>query len=549
MGFFGVAVMYSLLKQRIGLYAYPVLVYSALSLLGGCASDVGTNTNNSVSVSAPVPQAYPEADSPAQSTPPVQTVAPNRVTPNAPQPNLRLANQLLQQGRKAEAAQLYYQSALAYPSPQRERILLQAAEITASLGNPQLTNQYLSRANNQHITGESLERLRYIKALLELQRGNPTGALSLLPDSTAVQQSPALAEKVRLVRNKAMALTGNNAPEANNRPAPNQVQPIANADEPVLPTSTERIAVLLPRSGSLSVPAGEIFQGIQMAQAQTGAGTGIKFYDTSKGALNQYRAAVADGADLIIGPLDKENVVELLRAPQELTKPILALNYLDGNPRTPGVLYQFGLSPEDEAIQVAQVALQQGKQQAVVMVPDSAWGTRLAQAFSSTYQAGGGQIISTSRYSTNPQSYLGEVQRHLGNSNAQMVFLAASPTQARLLRPLLQAQAGLLPVYATSHIFSGRIDKNKDADLDGIIYTEIPWVLENIRTGTLNSNQYPRMYALGIDAFLVAKNLQNLVYGNQALRGKTGQVSMQDQKVQRALGLATFINGEPSPLE
>jgi hypothetical protein len=544
MGLFGVAVMYQLLKQSIHTYAYPLLVYSALAMLGGCASE-GTPKNT---VSTVAPPAYPNQTESSQATTPIQPRPLPAIVAPAPQANLRTANQLLQQGRKVEAAQAYYQVALTYASPQRERVLLQAAEITASLGNSALTNQYLGQTNSQYITGESLERLRYIKALLALQTNNPAGALNLLPDESTVRSSPALAEKVRHVRVKAMTLTGNNQSTQTTPPRP-QLAPSANNNEPVIPTSTDYIAVLLPRSGSLSVPANEILQGIQIAQAQTGSDTRIKLYDTSTGVLNQYRTAVAEGADLIIGPLDKENVLELLRSPQELTKPILALNYLDNNARTPRVLYQFGLSPEDEAIQIAQTALQRGLNQAVVMAPDSAWGNRLAQAFSRTYQAGGGQVIGKSSYSTNPQSYLGEIQRNIVNSNAQMVFLAASPTQARLIRPLLQAQVGLMPVYATSHIFSGRLEPNKDTDLDGIIYTEIPWVLENTRTGTLNSNQYPRLYALGIDAFLVAKNLQNLVYGNQALRGKTGQVSMRDQKVQRSLGLATFINGEPAPLE
>lgn len=183
--------------------------------------------------------------------------------------------------------------------------------------------------------------------------------------------------------------------------------------------------------------------------------------------------------------MDKENVVELLRYPQELSKPILALNYLEGNAATPSVLYQFGLSPEDEAVQVARTALHRGHQRAVVMVPDSAWGNRLEKAFKAAYQAEGGQVVSIARYPNSPKNYLEQVQRHVTNSNAQMVFLAASPTQARLMRPLLQAQAGLLPVYATSHIFSGRLEPNKDSDLDGIIYTEIPWILDNIRSGAL----------------------------------------------------------------
>ncbi|WP_020558974.1 penicillin-binding protein activator [Thiofilum flexile] len=559
--------MHQLLKQRIHKYAYPLVIHTVLAILVGCSS---TPTENTSDTSPPAPVVVTQPPPAYTLSTPVPSI-PNQIAPSPrlqvqvepepsfrpsprrprmrhmPQGSLRLANELLQQGQKAEAAQMYHELALTYPSPQRERVLLQAAEITASMGDARVTRSYLAQANNQYIGGESLERLRYIKALLAVQTGRPDIALSLLPDESTVGKSPALQAKIQHVRNKAMALMGNaNVPP---QPRPPQAQPQAPRQEPVIPNSTARIAVLLPRSGSLGAVSNEIFQGIQLAQAQTGNDTRIKLYDISTGVLNQYRAAVAEGADLIIGPLDKDNVVELLRYPQELSKPILALNYLEGNASVPSTLYQFGLSPEDEAIQVARTALHRGHQRAVVMVPDSAWGARLEQAFKAAYQAGGGQIVSTARYPNTPKDYLAQVQRHVTNRGAQMVFLAASPTQARLMRPLLQAQAGLLPVYATSHIFSGRLEPRKDADLDGIIYTEIPWILENSRSGALKSSQYPRMYALGIDAFLVAKNLQGLVYNQQALRGRTGQIQMRNQKVQRTLGLATFVNGEPSPLE
>lgn len=539
--------MYQLLKQRIHTYAYPLFICTAFTLLTGCSTTPTDTTTQPLGNTAKLPPAYPKTST-LPDTPIYTPPQPELSAPQAAQGSLRLANRLLQQGQKAEAAQMYYQLALNYPSPQRERIILQAAEITASMGDARLTNQYLAQANTQHISGESLERLRYIKALLALQVGKPNAALSLLPDESTVSQSPALQEKIYHVRHKAMSLNGSINTSYAAAP-PQQIQPQPVKQEPVIPTSTARIAVLLPRSGSLGGVANEIFQGIQLAQAQTGNDTRIKFYDVSTGVLNQYRSAVAEGANLIIGPLDKENVVELLRYPQELSKPILALNYLEGNAATPSVLYQFGLSPEDEAVQVARTALHRGHQRAVVMVPDSAWGNRLEKAFKAAYQAEGGQIVSIARYPNSPKNYLEQVQRHVKNSDAQMVFLAASPTQARLMRPLLQAQAGLLPVYATSHIFSGRLEPNKDSDLDGIIYTEIPWVLDNIRQGALKNSQYPRMYALGIDAFLVAKNLQNLVYGNQTLSGRTGQINMRDQKIQRTLGLATFIKGEPAALE
>jgi hypothetical protein len=131
----------------------------------------------------------------------------------------------------------------------------------------------------------------------------------------------------------------------------------------------------------------------------------------------------------------------------------------------------------------------------------------------------------------------------------QMVFLGASPTQARLMKPLLQAQAPDLPVYATSHVFSGRVEKTKDSDLDGIIYTEVPFVLQSLQQGSLEQLQYPRLYALGMDAVAVAKNLPALTQ-NQRIQGRTGEISLaQNHMIQRRLTMATFKDGLPTPLD
>ncbi len=157
------------------------------------------------------------------------------------------------------------------------------------------------------------------------------------------------------------------------------------------------------------------------------------------------------------------------------------------------------------------------------------------------------------RYADTPSSsYTQNVQAALAaaQGRASMVFLAASPSQARLMRPLIEAQASGLPVYATSHIFSGRLDPSKDNDLDGIIYTEIPWVMENLQGGTLNSSSFPRMYALGMDAFLIAKNLPSIARNpNAQVDGKTGNIRLAgNRQVQRSLVFATFANGLPQPL-
>ncbi|MFL9708794.1 penicillin-binding protein activator, partial [Aeromonas veronii] len=66
-------------------------------------------------------------------------------------------------------------------------------------------------------------------------------------------------------------------------------------------------AVLLPLSGNLASQGQAIQYGILMSYKQSGSELKVKFYDTqSKGIAPLYQQAVAEGADMIIGPLLKE---------------------------------------------------------------------------------------------------------------------------------------------------------------------------------------------------------------------------------------------------
>lgn len=452
---------------------------------------------------------------------------------------IQRANELLKQGKKQEAAASYFNAAAGYPSPQRERVILQAAEITASIADANTTNRYLAQAPLNALDGENRGRHAYVSALLALQQKNPEAALNHLPTELGAL-SPALRDKVQRIRSRALAMTGKgNAP---------QVQAA------MIPNSVNKVAVLLPQSGALGGVSQDVIQGIQAARSGTEGSTSVNVYDTNAGgAVAQYQKAVAEGADVIVGPIDKESLSQLLAQPQALTKPILSLNYLTSTHTIPGALYQFGLLPEDEARQVASFALARGQRTAIVLAPNSSWGERVAGAFRAAYQSKGGQVVATQQYADTPSSsYLQDVQNAVAaaQGKASMVFLAASPSQARLMRPLLNGQAPSLPVYATSHIFSGRTDPSKDNDLDGIIYTEIPWVMESLQAGTLNNSTYPRMFALGMDAFLIAKNLPGIASNPGAkVNGKTGDISLlPNRQVQRGLPFATFANGIPKPL-
>jgi len=122
-----------------------------------------------------------------------------------------------------------------------------------------------------------------------------------------------------------------------------------------------QIALLLPLSGRTAAAGKAIQNGFMGAYFSTVAGLDdpqtVRIYDVSTegGASAAYATAVADGAEFVIGPLLKNNVVALANDIL-VPVPVLTLNYLPENTLAPPGLYQFALAPEDEARSAAQYA-------------------------------------------------------------------------------------------------------------------------------------------------------------------------------------------------
>lgn len=302
------------------------------------------------------------------------------------------------------------------------------------------------------------------------------------------------------------------------------------------------VAVLLPLNGRLGNVGKDLYQGIADAHQQISSSTKLLKYDTSQlDATVVYEQALQEGAGFVLGPFGKENIASISRNGY-LQIPVLSLNYIESTASRPSDLFQIGLLPEDEAVQIAQFTAKKGLKRALILVPNSGWGKRLESSFSLAYQSQGGEVVKVIRYPNRASHYRQQVSEVLSAATSvNMIFMAASPTQARLIHPAI-ANSSLEnkpPIYATSHIYSGRPSPSLDNNLNGIIYTEIPYIL-----ATSNSNhRYPRLYALGQDAFLISQNLGKLRQGG-TLKGKTGVISSSnDGRLHRTLKWATFREG------
>ena len=462
-------------------------------------------------------------------------------TVNSASADVRQANSLLRQGKKLEAANLYYKASHKQKSPQRERLILQAAEIASAAKDKSLSLHYLSKLKGIKLSIENTGRRAYVQALIALLDNKHQRALTLLPKQRG-KLSGALWSKINRLRQQITKRTGGHGNTGTNT---------AHNGSASLPQSSNHVAVLLPLSGRLGSLGNTILKGITATQQGQAPSTQIKTYDVaSTDIISQYNRAVQEGADVIIGPLDKRKLATLVSQQSQLSRPIISLNHLSaGTQRPPTALYQFGLAPEDEARQIASFALSRGQKRAVMLYPSSQWGQRLAKAFKTLYTAQGGQVLTEKTFPNRKASYKQEVKQALsvGIKNIDMIFLAAAPTQARLIRPMIQyLHAENIPVYATSHIYSGLPDAGKNMDLNGVIYTEIPYIIEGSQIGTItaNSGKYPRLFAMGADALLIAKNLRRMAQNGQAISGKTGRIRLGgNHLLQRQLSWATFDKG------
>ena len=353
------------------------------------------------------------------------------------------------------------------------------------------------------------------------------------------------------------------------------------------------VALLLPLNGKLASAASAVRDGVLAAYYDapaSGTQPQLRIYDSGdlpETAVASYQQAAADGAEFVIGPLRKEAVEAVLSQPL-LPVPVLALNQIETTlPDTNG-RFQFGLAPEDEAREAARRAWRDGYSRSIALLPDTDWGERVYAAFSEEWQALGGVILETQRYDStkadhskvisaalnldNSTARHRQLTAHLGRQldfeprrrqDVDIVFLVASPGQARLIRPQLSFfRATTVPVYATSRVYGGTPNAATDADMDGITFCDMPWVLDSgsnwkhLQQGIneywgANATRYARLYALGIDAWRIVPYLGELggsMFG--AYHGVTGNLSLDNRGViNRTLRCARFSNGLPVLLD
>ena len=335
----------------------------------------------------------------------------------------------------------------------------------------------------------------------------------------------------------------------------------------------------------------------QPAETQTATnapanpGAEIKIYDTSSQPLNQVLNQVQqDGASIVVGPLLKPNVEELVRSNTPLN--VLAMNEPENVQNRANICY-FALSPEDEARDAADHIWQQGQRNPLLLVPRSALGDRVTRAFAEQWQHLGGAAVLQQKFGSVSELKMGinsgsgialtgspvasslpsqqattiggltipapptDAQITAGTSgNVDAVYIVASQDEIALIKPMIAMRTGShngATLYASSRSAQGNTGPDFRLEMEGLQFSEIPMLagdnpgLQQQALAAVNNDySLARLYAMGVDAWSLANHFSQMrqVQGFQ-LNGNTGTLTADgDCVINRKLTWLKYQQGQ-----
>ncbi|HEX4023780.1 MAG TPA: penicillin-binding protein activator [Steroidobacteraceae bacterium] len=360
---------------------------------------------------------------------------------------------------------------------------------------------------------------------------------------------------------------------------------------PISTAPGSRIALLLPLTGPQAAAGATVRDGFLSAlyQLPPAGRPDLHVYDTATmPAVEALAQARAGGSTFVVGPLTHEAVSAVAALGPEPV-PVLALNFLPDGQVPPRGLYQYALSPEEGARQVARRILADGLHRGIAVVPRNEWGNSVAAAFASELAAGGGSVIAQAGYDPAGHDYGDQLRSVLGIDESQarhqhleralrtklnfeprhrgdieFVFVATpAAVNARLIEPQLRYfYAGDIPSYSIWNAYEpDSLDANRD--IAGLMYPDMPWMIsgdssmDELRTSigqiwNTRAAWRSRLFAFGYDAcqLMLAMSSPQSDPGYVQIAGLTGLLHFDaNRRVLRDLiWVRIDRNGDPRPL-
>jgi outer membrane PBP1 activator LpoA protein len=347
------------------------------------------------------------------------------------------------------------------------------------------------------------------------------------------------------------------------------------------PYKTSKLAILLPQSG-INKRLGVSLKNGFLAATDSLPQTEVFFIDEMLTQQDIDQQLQSNGIDFVIGPLLRNNIEKLQSSAVITTLPTIFLNTKNDSTNPISNHYYFSLNPEHEVEQAMVHFLAQKYQKPMLLAPDNNSGNRLVEYFTShwlryssaepevgfyTNSKNMAKIIAELLEVEDSKQRIKAVERLYKKTDIEsetrsrqdidVIYILGDSAETRLLKPYLDVNvstfAPKIPLYASSRSYSRRIDITDKNDLDGLFFTEQPWMLPNAVDNKSLRGKYQqmfaeqadieqRLFAMAFDAVTLVSEIKQLAkIPGKELIGLTGNLSIKKNNViQRRLKWAQY---------
>jgi len=253
-------------------------------------------------------------------------------------------------------------------------------------------------------------------------------------------------------------------------PATPTPQPSATA----LPTDTQRhrVALLVPMGGNAGDVGQSLANATTMALIDTDANNlRITTYDTSTGAGEAARKAIADGNRLILGPLLAANVsaVQAAAGPAGVT----AISFSNDVSAASADVLLMGHIPEQSIERTVRYARENDSNAFAALVPEGDYGERSYDAMRRALNAFGGNLVATERYSRGNTSIISAARRLRAGGGYDTVLIADGAGAAVRAAPEIKRDGAEGSRLLGTELWSGEASLVRSPAVEGAIFSAV----------------------------------------------------------------------------
>ncbi len=284
--------------------------------------------------------------------------------------------------------------------------------------------------------------------------------------------------------------------------------PTAEPTADALPTdeTRHRIALLVPLSGNNGPVGQSIANATTMALLDTNADNlRITTYDTTRGARDAARKAIADGNKLILGPLMSDNVaaVRAVASPEDVP----LISFSNDTSVAGSNAFVMGHIPEQSISRSVAYARKQGASRFAALLPNGDYGNRAASALDNALRDYGGSLAATQRYSRG-NTAIGDAAKRLKATGGYDTVLISDGARLAIQGALeLRGEGNTTsPRIIGTELWSGENSLTRASSMRGALFSAVSDGRYKRFSDSYNSrfgqNPY-RISTLGYDAVLL----------------------------------------------